>query len=218
MPGSITSAMITTIQTRLEDAGGNLHLAAELYGLMTDAQLELAALLDNGYLTEFEEINEDQDVSGGFVELSALNSSLGVLKGKNGIDRVRFSLDSGTTWYEADPIDMADLKEMEGTYFSASNTRPKWYVYKNRLYVKVATLTGAIAEVWCLKPPTDISAAVDPIINKALYPVFLKMIESRAWLIEEKTDRAATVKAEWVSDINALNARIEGKPINTKGK
>ena len=207
--GTITASMITTLQTRLEDGGSTKHHGdSEFYGLMTDAQLELASLLDNEYLTEFEEINALCSISSNYVSMATLNTYKGVLKGKAGINQVKW-YKTAVLSYMADIIDYKDLKDYEGAYYVPTDEQPKCYAYKNRLYFLTATDGYSAADIWCLKPPTDISVSVDPIINKVLYPIFLKLVEGRAWGVEEKAARAASVLKEAYGMIETLNGRIQ---------
>lgn len=210
MPGTITATLLGQIRDTIEDTDTvPLHDDDEIYGDMTDAQKEIAGLLHSNYLTEFEIIIEAQAIDGTGINLATLNTNTGVLKGKAGIRKVKFSVD-GVTFYWATELIDSEEKEMENTLKAVTNAQPRWFVDQNKLYIKSATMPGtSVVNIHCLTPPTDISATVDPTLNSMFYPLLKMISAAKAFLAEEKGSRSSALLEQAYAQIKNWNAQIE---------
>ncbi len=214
--GDISDALVVKIRIDIEDPSTNpQHADAEIFTALSDAQLEIAGLLHNEYLTEFEEIEANVTIVQDTVSrhgvaneaFSAFNTNTGVLKGKAGITRVIFY--NGTSWAEATKLDEKSIKESENTYFTPADAQPGWYVFKNYLYMVALTFTASKANIYNLKPPTAISTSIDPVLNMMFHPLLRRMAEGRLWAAEDKLDRSAKTLGQAFEEIKVWNSRLE---------
>lgn len=208
MAGTITASLLTRLNNKVEDEDSDNPIWTDSlkYSYMSDAQREIANMLDNAYLTEFQEIAASQDVSAALA-LSALDAN-GVLKGAAGITDVHVTADSTTKW--ATIIDQTERKfyEESNGFNKYSDNRPVCYVFKGNLYTLVDTTSGATADVYFLKKPDDISATVDPVLNSSLYGILLNWTAMK--LFDSNDDaRAAREQKKAIDQITVLNERVK---------
>ncbi len=203
MGADITAELVEKLQVRLED-NEDRFTEVQLMDFISEAQFELATLLHEGYLDELTDVDEDQDASGGYIAISSLNSGNSILRGAAGITNVKVAPGGSGALY-ATRTELSKLKELETSVRAYSNTNIYYYVWKSRVYVLCTTSEGTTADIFYLKPPPEVSDLVDPIINKSFHNILLDLAEAKAWLVDERADRAGEARKFAYDQIKMLN-------------
>jgi len=135
---------------RLEDADKVKFTDALKLKVLNNAQLKVANLLHNAYLTELQVIKEDVTATAGKVEMTIANLDYKVLRGAQGILKVRIK-----DGLYCNMLDLDDLKRMEQPSLAGSRQNPLAWVFQNHIYVSNGETNPAI-DVYLLKVPTTL--------------------------------------------------------------
>jgi len=206
-----TVTMLAELGLRLEDAGAINFTTAFKLKALDRAQLQLANMLHNAYLTDLEVLEEGLDWSGiestGY-DITGLSSDP-VLRGGQGILKVAVSVAGDGDYVWATKIDLHKIKRVENTFLVGSDANPLWYVFKSYIFVSITTdYTALDGKVLYLKFPTEITATnVDPTLNVSLHPLIVSLAEGMCWGMDGKLDRRNTVMKDALDQIKALNER-----------
>lgn len=143
-------------------------------------------------------------------EIAYLNSTLGVLGGGEGIVNIQIDIgDLGTTVIWSVKIPMSDVKKMENSLLTYSDSDPRHYIFENKIYPLMTNYADTDMDVYYLKMPTTMSDSVDPIINKALHGALLSLAEAMLWQADGKIDRYQVANGLAIQEINILNGRVK---------
>jgi len=209
MAGEITTDLLDQLSVRLEDNDAENPIFEEKDRLnwLIKAQIYVATMLHQNYLTEFEETEEAVAVADQAVAFSALNDGNGVIQGKEGIVNVKvYPGGTGGKW--SIEIDAKDLKNTENSLMGYSDTRIKHYIWNEKVHVLCDTYAATTADVYFLAVPADIARGVDPVLNKAHHEILLDVAESYAWRIDRKMDRADKALTNAHNQIKILNDKV----------
>jgi len=205
--GDITDALLVDLGVKLEDIETTSPIFSESDRLqfLNDAQVELATMLDDGYLTELQE-TEPQALDSGSVALSSLNSGEPVFRGAEGIKAVNITPAGGTAKF-AIRVESDNLEQTNNTLTGYSDTFPKYYIWADVIYPLLDTFVGSSADIYFLIYPTTMTTDVDPILNKSLHGIMLELAASRGFTVNNALDRAASLRQVAYDKINMLNGR-----------
>jgi len=142
--------MIGQLGLRLEDADKVKFTDALKLDALNNAQLKVANFLHNAYLTELQVLKEDVTATAGKVEMTVANLDYGVLKGAEGILKVRIK-----DGLYCNMIDLDDLKRTENAYLAGTLQNPLAWVFQNHIYVSNGQTNPAI-DVYFLKIPSTL--------------------------------------------------------------
>ena len=213
--------MSSNLGLRLEDPAESVFTAVAKVDAINLAQKTVVNMLDNGYLTELEQINDDQALSSGTVTFASA-----------GIDPVRGGItgiydETNNKWCTM--IETKDLKRLENSYLSGTTSNPVAYVFNETIYVKPTTVSQV--DIWYLATPTDFDQtdsgagaggmASQCELNPALHELVLDFSEAQLWRMDAKADRAQAASNNAYTIIKTLNERYQvEKPegIGTKGR
>jgi len=143
--------MIERLGMRLEDTDESTFTPAMKLAALNTAQISLANMLHNAYLTELQVFDEDETVTTGVYALSGLDH--GVLKGAMGIQRV---VDS-STGYDLTMMDISDVRKNKNTLQKATVNNPQCYIYQSSIYALPTSITAI--DVYYLRVPATMYAA-----------------------------------------------------------
>lgn len=206
-----TLLMLAELGYRLEDAGAVNFTTAFKLKALDRAQLQLANMLHNAYLTELEVLEDALDWSGiastGYAVTSLTYDP--VLRGKQGILKVAVGWGAPATTYTwASQIDLQKIKRTENTFLVGSDANPLWYAFKSYIFVSVTTYTLLKGKVLYQQFPTAITTtAVDPTLNVSLHPLIVSLAEGTCWAMDGKLDRRNAVMKDAFDGIKALNEK-----------
>lgn len=209
MAGEITTAMLSELGLRLEDAEQQRFTKEFKLTALNRAQVQLANMLHNGYLTELETNEDIPDISTpeGEIALTALNEGDGVLRGGEGILKLSVNAggNGGGIW--AHELGLQYVKRAENTFLAGSDSNPLYYVYGSKIVVLMTTYEATTAQVYFLKMPATMSESVDPELNEALYGLILSLAEAICWAMDAKFDRRTSAINGAYEEIKILNER-----------
>jgi len=189
--------MKSQLADRVEDADDVIIDADVKIDFLQNAQIELAMLLDNNYLTDIENIQESVDATAGVIDISDLEYS--VFKGKNGILVVKIHDESYCFL-----IDYSELKGRD-SYFSGGRQYPYAYVFQNKIYIENGQ-TNPVADVWYLRHPTSLVEDGNCDLDSSLHDLIVMLAEEPCWRINNQPERGATSRNIAIDRINNLNA------------
>ena len=139
------SDMMEILGLRLEDAGNVRFSNSFKRSILELSQIKLSNMLDIGYLTELEYLDASKTATAKVLAFSSLTYP--VLKGKEGILKVKISGGKYCT-----QIDINDLKQTENSYLEGTDDNPLFYVFKNTIYI-LCTTTNPVIDVYYLRLP-----------------------------------------------------------------
>jgi len=140
--------MVDLLGLRLEDAEEKKFTAGFKIQALNNAQIKLANMLLNPYLTELQVLATSQTATTGVLAIDDI-LAYDVLRGSEGILNVKIS--SGKYFHK---IDLTDLKKTENSFLNAATDNPLYYVFQNRLYVLPTSITTV--DVLYLKIPAHL--------------------------------------------------------------
>lgn len=215
--GDISDALIADLELRLEDAASSTFTDTIKFKALEVAQLQLAYMLDNAYLTEFETVHTNLTVASSYVAFSSLTYS--VLKGNAGIIRAALQLGGSGSYYWCTRLDIDRLKRLENTYMDGSDTNLLFWTFQQRVYFDATTPNNDKAKILYLAVPTAISTSVDPVMNSSLHPLLVIMAEAYCWALDGKLDRRKAALDMAFAEIKSLNERVvPAEGIGTRGR
>ncbi len=144
--------MLNLLALRLEDAGKGKFPDSFKLDALNNAQIRVAQMIDNHYLTELEVLDTNIAVTTGAALVSLLTYN--VLRGSEGIQMIK-KYDTGGLYMNM--IDIKNIKTTENPYLAGSVSNPLAYIFQNTIYILPTSITAI--DVWYLKMPT-------PILNK----------------------------------------------------
>jgi len=214
--GDLTDSMVAELGLRLEDAPATLFTTVLKLVMLNRAQVQVAQLLHNAYLTELEVISSASLDFSDTYALSGIGNT--VFRGAEGILKVKISpAAAGFLW--ATEVDVKDVKKLENTYLAGSAANPVYYIFANSIYPINGTAAGTLGTVYYLRVPSSMTTAVDPIVNKALHPLIVTLAEALCWAIDGKLDRKQAALDIAFAEIEILNARYTAaENIGTSGR
>jgi len=214
--GDYTDAMVAELGLRLEDAAATVFTTALKLVMLNRAQVQVAQLLHNAYLTELEVISSASLDFSTTYALSGIGNT--VFRGAEGILKVKISpAAAGFLW--ATEVEMKDVKRLENTYLAGSAENPVYYIFGNSIYPINGTAAGTLGTVYYLRAPTTMSTTVDPILNRALHPLITTLAEALCWGIDGKLERKQAALDIAFAEIEILNARYSAaENIGTNGR
>ena len=206
---------------RLEDPAESVFTKQAKVDAINMASRTVVNMVDNGYLTELESIDEDQALVSGNVSFS----TAGITPIRGGITGIYD--ETNNLWCTM--VETKDLKRLENAYLSGTSANPVAYVFQETIYVKPTTV--ALVDIWYLKTPTDFvytdtgsgagGMASSSELNVALHELILDFAEAQLWRMDAKSDRAQLAYNNALNLIKVLNERYQvEKPegIGTKGR
>ena len=207
------TALSTTLGLRLEDTAETIFTAQMKMDAINSAQRAVVNLVHDQYLTELEDMKNNQSVSSGSVSFSSMS-----------IDPIRNRIlgvydETNSKW--ATMIDYKDRKELDNVYLTPTPADAVVFVLNERIYVKPTSVSTV--DVWYLKKPTDYtysdgtSMATTCELNPALYEPVLSYAEGILWRMDNKLNQANTANQSAIQQINVLNQRIQQDNIESIG-
>ena len=207
------TALSTTLGLRLEDTAETIFTAQMKMDAINSAQRAVVNLVHDQYLTELEDMKNNQSVSSGSVSFSSMS-----------IDPIRNRIlgvydETNSKW--ATMIDYKDRKELDNVYLPPTSADAVVFVLNETIYVKPTSISQV--DVWYLKKPTDYtysdgtSMATTCELNPALYEPVLSYAEGILWRMDNKLNQANTANQSAIQQINVLNQRIQQDNIESIG-
>ena len=196
-------AMLDELAIRLNDSEQRLFTQAIKFKALNRGQLELTKYIED-FVPELQVIHSGLDCSSGEIELSSLDYT--VLKGKEGILAVRVTIDGTDYW--ATEIEANELDRLENEYFYADEAI-FFYVQASRIKIIAKDLTGAVADVFYIKPPTDFDTYQINDLQAYFDNLILCLAEAYCWEIKGDYDRAQTAKNMALQEIAILNSKYK---------
>ena len=207
------TALSTTLGLRLEDTAETIFTAQMKMDAINSAQRAVVNLVHDQYLTELEDIKNNQSTSGGSVSFSSMS-----------LDPIRNRIlgvydETNDKW--ATMIDYKDRKELDNVYLTPTSADAVVFVLNERIYVKPTSVSTVV--VWDGKKPTDYtysdgtSMATTCELNPALYEPVLSYAEGILWRMDNKLNQANTANQSAIQQINVLNQRIQQDNIESIG-
>ncbi len=144
------STMISQLGLRLEDAAKRKFTDVLLLASLEDAQLDVANLLHNDYLTELLYTKSAVTATNGELALTTGNLTYQVLKGAQGILAVKIN---GGLWCTEEKI--TDMKKTENTFLDGTTRNPLYNVFGNKILVDNGQ-TSPVIDVYFLRVPTTL--------------------------------------------------------------
>ena len=139
--------MMQLLSLRLEDKSQSISPSFRHDSLQV-AEIKLANMLDNHYLTELEVLEESKTATGGVYSLSSLTYR--VLRGGRGILKVK--LNGGK---ESTEIDVSNLKRTELDALAGTDNNPQHYIFENQIHV-LCDQTNPVIDIYYLKTPSPL--------------------------------------------------------------
>tara|TARA_Y100001938_G_C8095982_1_gene438180 strand:- start:3280 stop:3933 length:654 start_codon:yes stop_codon:yes gene_type:complete len=212
--------MNANLGLRLEDPAEGVFTSQAKIDAINLAQKTTVNMLDNGYLTELEAINDNTGLTSGSVSFA----TAGITPIRGGITGIYD--ETNDKWCTM--IEPKDLKRLENSYLSGTSSNALAYIFNQTIYVKPTSVTTI--DIWYLKSPTDF--AISPgagqqalssscELNTALHELVLDFAEAQLWRMDAKADRAQSAYTSALNLVKVLNERYQiEKPegIGTKGR
>ena len=206
--------MNSNLGLRLEDPAQSVFTEASKVDAINISMRTVCNMLDNGYLTEMERIDNDQALVSGNVTFS----TAGITPIRGGITGIYD--ETNDKWCTM--VETKDLKRLENSYLSGTTSNPVAYVFQETIYVKPTSV--ALIDIWYLTEPTDYVAGAitaECELNPALHELVLDFAEAQLWRMDAKSDRATSAYNNALNLVKILNERYQvEKPegIGTKGR
>ena len=206
--------MNSNLGLRLEDPAQSVFTEASKVDAINISMRTVCNMLDNGYLTEMERIDNDQALVSGNVTFS----TAGITPIRGGITGIYD--ETNDKWCTM--VETKDLKRLENSYLSGTTSNPVAYVFQETIYVKPTSV--ALIDIWYLTEPTDYVAGAitaECELNPALHELVLDFAEAQLWRMDAKPDRAQSAYNNALNLVKVLNDRYQvEKPegIGTKGR
>jgi hypothetical protein len=206
--------MNANLGLRLEDPAQSVFTESAKVDAINLSQKTVVNMIDNGYLTELEQIVNDQALVSGSVSFTSA-----------GIDPIRGGItgiydETNNVWCTM--IEAKDLKRLENSYLSGTTSNPVAYVFNETIYVKPTSVS--LIDIWYLASPTDYvvgALSAECALNPALHELVLDFAEAQLWRMDAKADRATSAYNNALNLVKVLNERYQvEKPegIGTKGR
>ena len=141
-------SMLNLLALRLQDPKNSVFPQPFKLRALNNAQVTLAQLLHNSYLTELQYIDEDKTATSGELALSELTHD--VLRGAEGI--LKLKIKDGLYCIEQS---VEELKATENTFLVGSDGNPLYYLFQNKIYM-LTTIAAPHIDVFYLKMPTQL--------------------------------------------------------------
>ena len=215
------SEMNANLGLRHEDPAESVFTSQAKMDAVNLAQKTVVNMVDNGYLTELESIDDDQALSSGSVSFA----TAGISPIRGGITGIYD--ETNNLWCTM--VETKDLKRLENAYLAGSTANPVAYVFQETIYVKPTSVSSA--DIWYLKTPQDFTysdassgaggMASQCELNAALHELVLDFAEAQLWRMDSKPDRANSAYTNALNLVKVLNDRYQvEKPegIGTKGR
>ncbi len=140
--------MLDGLGLRLTDAPSKVFTGKHKHEALSNGQIIVAQLLNNGYLTELEVLDEAEAVSSGAVNFSNLSNS--VLRGSGGILNVK-----NTNGKQCAMINFPeDIKDDENSLRKGSPRQPKAWVFSEAIRLLPTSLTNI--DAYYMKMPSPL--------------------------------------------------------------
>lgn len=143
------NTMLSLLGVRLEDAKATIFTNALKLDELNQAQNKLVQMLHTGYLTELQETETMTTATNGTLSMADL--SYPVLRGQEGIISVRIS---GGRY--ATEITTADLKKMENSYLTGTDSNPLYHIFGNTIKLYTST-TSPVVDVMYIRLPAEMT-------------------------------------------------------------
>ena len=192
--------MLDLLALRLEDPDSKAFSDSSKFKALNVAQLTVVNLCENSLLTELEEIEQVTLSASGTYDLATLTTT----PIRNGLYAVYNNSTSVLAYVNL--IDFKDVKRLENSYLSASNSNPVGWVFKNTLYVKPAS--ADTVDVYFLGKPTDVGIGADCLLDESLHEIIVDLAESQLWKMDGQYERATVAQTNAMNILNALNGRV----------
>ena len=199
----------TALGLRMGDAGEGVFTVQIKVDAINSAQRTIANLIDDAYLSDLEEIKDNQALAVGTntSSVSFATAGIDVLRG-----RVIGVFDEGQDiWCSI--ISARDAHQLDNAYLNGTTSNPVAYTFNETLYVKPTTVTTV--DIWYLKSPTSYiynssgSMATECELNPALQELVLDFAESQLWRTDGKLNRAESTNNSAVAQIQILNNKVQ---------
>jgi len=211
--------MNSNLGLRLEDPAQSVFTEAAKIDAINISMRTVCNMLDNGYLTEMERIDNNQATGGGGDVPGAISfGNAGITPIRGGITGIYD--ETNDLWCTM--VETKDLKRLENSYLSGTTSNPVAYVFQETIYVKPTSV--ALVDIWYLTEPTDYVAGAitaECELNPALHELILDFAEAQLWRMDAKADRAQSAYNNALNLVKVLNDRYQvEKPegIGTKGR
>lgn len=224
MAALVTKALTDELSLRLEDPKQTKFPIASKIKFLNRAQIRLCNMLHPAYLTELEGSTSTPQTytssTGYSLTAAALNGTLGLLLSGRGVKRVKFYLSGTGDGVWATEVSLDELKKLTNQFLAYDDASPRYYIFKNCIYLLVTTYTSAKIEVHFLKQPTFVVAdTVDPVINPSLYPILTTLTEAMLWGMKGQLEKRNSALKFAFDEIQTLNARYEpAEGVGTKSR
>jgi len=209
------TGMNSNLGLRLEDPAQSVFTEAAKIDAINISMRTVCNMLDNGYLTEMERIDNNQATGGGGDVPGAISfGNAGITPIRGGITGIYD--ETNDLWCTM--VETKDLKRLENSYLSGTTSNPVAYVFQETIYVKPTSV--ALVDIW----PTDYVAGTitaECELNPALHELILDFAEAQLWRMDAKADRAQSAYNNALNLVKVLNDRYQvEKPegIGTKGR
>jgi len=213
------TGMNSNLGLRLEDPAQSVFTEAAKIDAINISMRTVCNMLDNGYLTEMERIDNNQATGGGGDVPGAISfGNAGITPIRGGITGIYD--ETNDLWCTM--VETKDLKRLENSYLSGTTSNPVAYVFQETIYVKPTSV--ALVDIWYLTEPTDYVAGAitaECELNPALHELILDFAEAQLWRMDAKADRAQSAYNNALNLVKVLNDRYQvEKPegIGTKGR
>jgi hypothetical protein len=217
--GDISKALSDELGLRLEDPQEATFSQSTKIAMLNKGQVQLVNMLHDAFLTELESVSTAQTLTTQALALSSLNTGLGVLRGGEGIKRVLVKVGGTGNGVWSTEINIDELKKLENSYLAYSDARPLHYIFQSKINILITTYTATTIDVFFMKVPLILSAAVDPILNNGLFGLVITLAEAQCWAMDAKIDRRNSALDIAFKEIQILNSRYQrAEGVGTKNR
>ena len=146
--------LLDLLALRLEDASKTNFPDSYKVDALNSAQLRVANMLANPYLTELEVLESGLTVTSGktaVLSSTNLTSNYSLLRGGQGI----LSVCDASSGLYLTRVDLADLKKNENSYLAGTVRNPLYFVFENKICTLPASGISSV-NVWYLRQPLPI--------------------------------------------------------------
>lgn len=144
-------SLAVDLSLRLEDSTMETFPMPVLQDSIEQAVRTMAAHLNKNYLSSLRTVAKNVEATNGELAITIANLGYNVLKGTQGIEKVKISGANGK-W--CTPIDMDDVKKLENPKYAGSSFKPVYYMYDNKIYIS-AGVTSPVVDIWFLRIPNQ---------------------------------------------------------------
>jgi hypothetical protein len=223
MAALVTKSLTDELSLRLEDPKETKFPVASKIKFLNRAQIRLCNMLHPAYLTELEgatSTSQTYNTHGFSLTSPALNGNLGLLLSGRGVRRVKFYKNGTGNGVWATELSLDELKKVTNQFLLADDESPRYYIFKNNIFLLVTTYTSAKVDVHFIKQPTLMVAdTTDPVINASLFPILTTLAEAMLWGMRGQLEKRNSAMKFAFDEIQTLNARYEpAEGVGTKGR